>query len=69
MYNACIYNTCINPCVNPPLRHNHHHHQYIKIFGVCASVTDVGVAVTNLRFVCKTITCISAFTEMAIILR
>ena len=72
MYNACIYNTCINPCVNPPLRHN----QYIKIFGVCASVTifgvcasvmDVGVAVTNLRFVCKTITCVSAFTEMAII--
>ena len=31
------------------------------------SVTDVGVAVTNLRFVCKTITCASAFTEMAII--
>ena len=30
------------------------------------SVTDVGVAVTNLRFVCKTITCASAFTEMAI---
>ena len=30
-------------------------------------VTDVGVAVTNLRVVCKTITCVSAFTEMAII--
>ena len=28
---------------------------------------DVGVAVTNLRVVCKTITCVSAFTEMAII--
>ena len=27
----------------------------------------MGVAVTNLRVVCKTITCISAFTEMAII--
>ena len=26
-------------------------------------VTDVGVAVTNLRVVCKTITCVSAFTE------
>ena len=26
---------------------------------------DVGVAVTNLRAVCKTITCASAFTEMA----
>ena len=26
----------------------------------------MGVAVTNLRFVCKTITCASAFTEMAI---
>ena len=41
--------------------------QYIKIFSVCVSVTDVGVAVTNLRFVCKTITCVSAFTEVAII--
>ena len=30
-------------------------------------VTDVGVATTILRFVCKTITCVSAFTEMAII--
>ena len=29
-------------------------------------VTDVGVAVTNLRVVCKIITCVSAFTEMAI---
>ena len=46
-------------------------HQYIKIFvvrpSVCVCVTDVGVATTNLRFVCKTITCVSAFTEMAII--
>ena len=41
--------------------------QYIKIFSVRVSVTDVGVAVTNLRFVCKTITCVSAFTEVAII--
>ena len=32
------------------------------------SVTDVGVAVTNLRVVCKTITCVSAFTKMAIFL-
>ena len=30
---------------------------------VCVCVTDVGVAVTNLRFVCKTITCVSAFTK------
>ena len=29
-------------------------------------MTDVGVAVTNLRVVCKTITCASAFTEIAI---
>ena len=29
-------------------------------------VTDVGVAITFLRVVCKTITCASAFTEMAI---
>ena len=29
---------------------------------VCLSVTDVGVAVTNLRVVCKIITCVSAFT-------
>ena len=36
----------------------------IKIFSVCASVC---VAVTNLRVVCKTITCASAFTEMAIL--
>ena len=34
---------------------------------VCVCVTDVGVAATNLRFVCKTITCVTAFTEMAII--
>ena len=34
---------------------------------MCVCVTDVGVAVTNLRVVCKTITCASAFTEMAII--
>ena len=31
-------------------------------------VTDVGVAVTNLRVVCKSITCVSAFTEMVIFL-
>ena len=35
---------------------------------VCVCVMDVGVAVTNLRVVCKTITCASAFTEMAILL-
>ena len=29
------------------------------------SVTDVGVAVTNLRVVCKIITCVPAVTEMA----
>ena len=44
---------------------------YIKILcvrlSVCLCVTDVGVAVTNLRVMCKTITCVSAFTEMAII--
>ena len=40
-----------------------HYHQYIKILVVCASVTDVGVAVTDLRVVCKSITCVSAFTE------
>ena len=34
---------------------------------MCVSVTDVGVAVTNLRVVCKIIMCVSAFTEMAII--
>ena len=31
--------------------------QYIKILLVCLCVTDVGVAVTNLRVVCKIITC------------
>ena len=45
--------------------------QYIKVFVVCPSmclcVTDVGNAVTNLRVMCKTITCASAFTEMAIL--
>ena len=41
------------------------YHQYMC---VCLSVTDVGVAVTNLRVVCKIITCVSAFTEMAAIL-
>ena len=34
---------------------------------VCLCVTDVGVAVTNLRVVCKIITCVPAVTEMAII--
>ena len=29
-------------------------------------MTDVGVAVTNLRVVCKIITCVPAVTEMAI---
>ena len=37
------------------------------LLSVRVCVTDVGMAVTNLRVVCKTITCISAFTEMAII--
>ena len=39
--------------------------QYIKILLVCLCVTDVGVAVTNLRVVCEIITCASAFPEMA----
>ena len=30
---------------------------------VCVCVTDVGVAVTNLRVVCKSITCVSTFTD------
>ena len=30
---------------------------------VFVCVTDVGVAVTNLRVVCKLITCVSAFAE------
>ena len=34
---------------------------------MCLCVTDVGVAVMNLRVVCKTIMCASAFTEMAIL--
>ena len=34
---------------------------------VCLCVTDVGVAITNLRVVCKIITCVPAVTEMAII--
>ena len=32
-----------------------------------ACLTDVGVAVTNLRVVCKIVTFVSAFTEMAIL--
>ena len=39
---------------------------------VCPCVTDVGVSVTNLRVVCKIITCVLAFMfielEMAIII-
>ena len=35
---------------------------------MCVCVTDVGVAITNLRVVCKIITCASAFTEIAILL-
>ena len=34
---------------------------------MCVCVTDVGVAITNLQVMCKLITCVSAFTEMAII--
>ena len=42
--------------------------QYIKILlAVCPLVMDVGVAITNLRVVCKIITCVSAVTEMAIV--
>ena len=48
----------------PTSTHYHHQYLYIKIFVVCPSV---GVAVTNLRVMCKIITCVSAFTEMAII--
>ena len=33
---------------------------------VCPCVMDVGLAVTNLRVVCKIITCVPAVTEMAI---
>ena len=33
---------------------------------VCLSVTDVGVAVTNLRVVCKIITCVPAVTSTII---
>ena len=44
------------------------YHRYIKIFVVCLSMTDVGMAVTNLRVVCKIIVCVSAFTEMAILI-
>ena len=53
--------------------HINQNYQYIKIFVVCPSVCvcvcvmDVCVAAMNLRFVCKTITCVSAFTKMAII--
>ena len=43
-------------------------YQYIKILVVrpcvCVCVTDVGVAVMNLRVVCKIVTCVSAFTEI-----
>ena len=39
------------------------YHQYIKILLVCLCVTDVGMAITNLWVVCKSITCVSAFTE------
>ena len=39
---------------------------------VCPCVMDVGVAVTDLRVVCKIVTCVSAFTftelEMAILI-
>ena len=46
--------------------------QYIKILLVCLSVclfvclyvTDVGVAITNLRVVCKIIACVPAVTEI-----
>ena len=43
-------------------------HYNFSCLSVCACVTDVGVAVTNLWVVCKTITCASAFTEMAILI-
>ena len=43
------------------------HLSSIKSFVVCPSVTDVGMAIANLWVVCKIITCVSTFTEMAII--
>ena len=58
---------CMGGCAQVLVRISNH----IKIFvvhpTVCLSVTDVGVATTNLRVVCKIITCVSASTEIAII--
>ena len=38
------------------------------LLSVRMCVTDVGVAIMNLRVVCKIIMCVSAFTEMAILI-
>ena len=59
---VCKTITCVSA------KYLYSHNQYIKIFVVRLCVTNVGVAVTNLRVVCKTITCVSAFTEIAILL-
>ena len=68
----CLHNFDIQ-CINTILFTLHtmkklYLYQYIKILlvclSVCLSVTDVGVAVTNLRVVCKIITCDLAVTEI-----
>ena len=53
-------------CNGLNISYSNTNHQYIKILVVCPCVTDVGVAVTNLRVVRKIITCVSAFTETRI---
>ena len=64
---VCIYPFALHLVVSLQRIYSY---QYIKILVVCpcVCVTDVGVAVTNLRVVCKNITCVSAFTEMAILI-
>ena len=43
------------------------YHTLRCLVSVCLCVTDVGVAIPNLQVACKTITCVSAFTEMTIL--
>ena len=53
---------------NKAKNNNYYYYTLRFLLSVCLCVTDVGVAVTNLRVVCQTITCVSAFTEIAILL-
>ena len=66
---TCMYNTYVYTYSTMHAVYKAHvMHSYLNTFKIVVvrlSVTDVDVAITNLRVVCKIITCVSACTEIA----